>query len=118
MPSPSNPERQRSYQIRDKTKTVTRRKNWLFVKPGDILNACVKCIGLKPGEAIERICQIRVTDVRREKLSLMLNRKYGDNEAKLEGFPAMYGDQFVYMFCKHMGGNQDQLVTRIEFEYV
>lgn len=105
-------------QIRNKTKTVTRRKKWLFVKSGEILNACVKCMGLKPGETIERICQIRVTDVRREKLSLMLNRKYGDNEAKLEGFPAMYGDQFVYMFCDHMGGKPDQEVTRIEFEYV
>lgn len=105
-------------QIRDKTKTVTRRKNWLFVNKGDILNACVKCMGLKPGETIERICQIRVTDVRREKLSAMRILRYGDKEAILEGFPELSGREFVRMFCDHMGGKPDQEVTRIEFEYV
>jgi len=105
-------------QIRDKSKTVTRRKNWLFVKPGDILNACVKCMGLKPDEKIERICQIRVTNVRREKLSAMRILRYGDKEAILEGFPELSGREFVRMFCDHMGGKPDQEVTRIEFEYV
>ncbi len=105
-------------QIRDKTKTVTRRKKWLFVKPGDILNACVKCMGLKPGEKIEHICQIRVTNVRREKLSAMCILRYGDKEAILEGFPEFSGREFVRMFCDDMGGDKHQEVTRIEFEYV
>jgi len=39
-------------QIRNKTKTVTRRDGWLFLKPGDIVQACVKCQGLKKGEKI------------------------------------------------------------------
>jgi len=105
-------------QIRNRTKTVTRRKGWKFLKPGDVLNACVKCMGLKPGEKIERLCQIRVMDVRRERLSLMGHRIYGKNEAAREGFPGMAGVAFVAMFCEHMGGSRDQFVTRIEFEYL
>ena len=105
-------------QIRDKTKTVTRRKGWTSLTPGTVLNACVKCMGLKPGEKIERICQIRVTDVRREKLSAMNILRYGDKEARLEGFPEFSGSEFVRMFCDHMGGDRHQMVTRIEFEYV
>ncbi|QDT07976.1 hypothetical protein K227x_64060 [Rubripirellula lacrimiformis] len=73
-------------QIRDKTKTVTRRKGWKFLKPGDILNGCVKCMGLRPGEKIERLGQIYVTDVRREPLNLIQ-----DGAAK-EGFPEMSAD--------------------------
>ena len=79
-------------QIRDRTKTVTRRKGWKFLKAGDILNACVKCMGLKPGEKIERLCQIEVTDVRVEPLDQMSSdREYGDADATAEGFPEMSG---------------------------
>lgn len=52
-------------QFRNRTKTVTRRAGWKFLKAGDILNGCVKCMGLRPGEKIERLGQIRVVDVRR-----------------------------------------------------
>lgn len=106
-------------QIRARTKTVTRRKGWTFLKPGDVLNACVKCMGLKPGEKIERICQIRVVSVRRESLQVLCDdRTYGRKEAKREGFPELRGHEFAQMFCQHMGGYFDQEVTRIEFEYV
>lgn len=106
-------------QFRDRTKTVTRRLGWKSLKPGDILCGCVKCMGLKPGESIERLGLIRVTDVRRETLSNMIsNRNYGLKEAKKEGFPDYCGPTFVAMFCKHMGGSHDQFVTRIEFEYL
>ena len=82
-------------QIRDRTKTVTRRKGWKFLKSGDVLNACVKCIGLKPGEKIERLGQIRVTEVRRESLYRMLDNLYGATESKAEGFPDKTGPEFV-----------------------
>lgn len=75
-------------------------------------------MGLKPGEKIERLGRIRVVSVSHEPLSLMDERKYGDREASLEGFPEMYGDSFVHMFCQHMGCDRDQIVTRIEFEYM
>jgi len=107
-------------QIRNQTKTVTRRKGWEFLKVGTILNACVKCMGLKPGEKIERICQIRVIDVERQPLDSMAfpNCEYGRDEARNEGFPELHGDAFVNMFCENMGGEPDQEITRIEFEYV
>ena len=100
-------------QIRDQTKTVTRRKGWKFLKAGDILNACVKCMGLKPGEKIERLGQIRVTDVRQERL-----RDMEESDCDREGFTEMDSFEFAEMFCQHMGGDHDQIVTRIEFEYL
>jgi hypothetical protein len=106
-------------QIRDRSKTVTRRRGWKFLQRGDILNACVKCQGLKRGEKIERICQIRVTGVRREMLAFMAsNPRYGKAESVKEGFPDLSGWQFVKMFCRHMNCDPYQKVTRIEFEYV
>lgn len=106
-------------QIRDRTKTVTRRKGWRFLKTGDLLNACVKCMGLKPGEKIERLALIRVTSVSQESLKVLReNRTYGRKEAKREGFPKMRGHEFALMFCRHFGGDLEQVVTRIEFEYV
>jgi hypothetical protein len=105
-------------QFRDRTKTVTRRLGWKFLKPGDVLCGCVKCMGLKPGEQIERLGMIRVVSVRREPLSAMSKTCYGDQEAIREGFPELTGFGFARMFCKHMGGDQKQIVTRIEFEYL
>lgn len=107
-------------QIRNKTKTVTRRLGWKFLKPGDVLNACVKCMGLKPGEKIERLGQIRIVSVRQELLARMaaLADDYGKTEAKQEGFPEMTGEQFVRMFCEHMKVKPTETVTRIEFEYL
>lgn len=105
-------------QIQNRTKTVTRRKGWKFLAAGDSLCACVKCMGLKPGEQIKRICMIKVVSVRREPLNLMCELHDGGcKEAAKEGFPHMDGNAFVEMFCRHMGGAPDQEVTRIEFEY-
>lgn len=105
-------------QFRNRTKTVTRRKGWQFLEAGDIVNGCVKCMGLKPGEKIERLGQIRIISVRRESLLKMANPAYGNIEAKREGFPELTGAGFVKMFCDHMGGDPDQEITRIEYEYV
>lgn len=107
-------------QIRNRTKTVTRRLGWKNLKRGQILNACVKCMGLKPGEQIERLGQIRVVSVRQEPLTtLVLDMKYGKSEAELEGFPEMTGLEFAAMFAGNMKVKDLQdCVTRIEFEYV
>jgi len=106
-------------QFRNRSKTVTRRKGWKFLKPGDVLNACVKCMGLKPGEKIERLGQIRVVDVREERLDLMIaNPEYGSQDATKEGFLELTGHDFVMMFCDHMRCLPADYVTRIEFEYV
>lgn len=103
-------------QIRHRAKTVTRRKGWRNLKPGEVLNACRKCMGLRPGEKIERLCQIRVVSVRREPLRAIIDE--GQRGADREGFPLCSPRRFVEIFCDHMGGTEDQIVTRIEFEYL
>jgi len=108
-------------QIRARTKTVTRRLGWRHLKSGETLNACVKCMGLKPGEQIERLCQIRVISARFEPLHRMItDAEYGNKEATLEGFPDMDGRQFVEMFCRHMRPKNlaATYVTRIHFQYI
>jgi len=113
-------------QFVDGSKDVTRRRGWAFLKPGDRLMACRKCMGLKRGEKIVHLGEIEVVSVRREKLYEMarigeISSKrigYGKTEAIREGFPHLSGDQFVTMFCNHMGGRPDQIITRIEFRRI
>ncbi len=99
-------------QIRDKSKTVTRRLGWLFLKAGDILNACEKCQGLGRGGKIKRLGQIRVTGVRLELLNAITA-----SDCKREGFPQMSPADFIEFFCDAMGCTPETIVTRIEFEY-
>lgn len=101
-------------QIRNKTKTVTRRLGWAFLKKGDVLNACVKCQGLKKGEHIEKICQIRVVSTGWEPLSDIITQE----EVTKEGFPDLSPAAFIAMFCKYMETYTWTLINRIEFEYV
>lgn len=106
-------------QIRNRTKTVTRRVNWRNLKPGTVLQGVVKCMGLRKGEPQEKLAVIVVTKVEREPLNLMsLAENYGDREAVKEGFPHLEGYQFVNMFAENMGVKQSDEVTRIEFRYV
>jgi len=100
-------------QIRNRTKTVTRRLGWLFLKRGDILNACEKCQGLKKGEKIKKIWQIRV--LRRNAIPLVPISKA---ECAREGFPGMKPLEFIEMFVKEMKCSRLSIVNRIEFEYL
>jgi hypothetical protein len=106
-------------QIRSRTKVVTRRLGWLHLKPGDRIAACRKCMGLKKGEKIERIAELRVVSVRQERLERMLDDGlYGMTECVNEGFPDMTVDDFVDFFCRsHKGVYPETPITRIEFEY-
>lgn len=52
-------------QMRDRTKTLTRRLGWYSLKPGDRVQAVVKGMGLKKGEKVERLCVIEVVSVHR-----------------------------------------------------
>ncbi len=110
-------------QIRDRTKDVTRRLNWLTLTPGQLLQGCKKCMGLKPGEQIEKIAVIRVVSVSREPLRRLLDDlDYGFKELEREGFaddPALcWPSAWVPWFCaSHKGCAPDTLVTRIEFAY-
>ena len=99
-------------QIRDKTKDVTRRLGWWFLKGGELVMACEKCQGLELGEKIIRIRPIRIVSSRGERLDAM--RK--DDVAR-EGF--LGGTEFfISMFCAEMKCKPRTLVNRIEFEYL
>ena len=100
-------------QVRDRTKDVTRRLGWGNLKPGERVQACVKCMGLKPGEKIERITVIECVSNHPECIAAIT-----PNDVKREGFPEMNPEQFVDMFCEHMRVDRSQVVNRIEFKYI
>ena len=101
-------------QIRNRTKTVTRRNGWWNVKPGEVLNACEKCQGLRKGEKIKVLCQIRVVNVTHTRLD-----RITQEDVAREGFPHLNPLQFVCLFMTtHKGCTPDTVVNRIEFEYV
>ncbi len=106
-------------QFMNRSKTVTRRVGWKNLKAGTHLMGCKKYQGIKPGEKLERLGEIRVTKVSRETLGKMAaDPGYGLKESRREGFPQMNGRGFVAMFCEHMKTKPSDTVTRIEFEYV
>lgn len=107
-------------QILAREKHVTRRLGWLRLKQNDCLSPVKKCMGLRPGEKIERLRgPLQVVSTRREPLNRMLqDLKYGKEECRKEGFPDMSPEEFVAFFCaSHKGCQPDTLLTRIEFDY-
>ena len=107
-------------QIVAQTKDVTRRLGWLTLREGQFVQPVKKCMGLKPGEKIEKIGgPLLAVDVRRERLgAMLLGAVYGLVECRREGFPEMTPEQFVEMFCRtHKGCTPDTVITRIEFTY-
>lgn len=55
----------------ERRKTVTRRKGWQFLKPGDRLTLCRKVQGRRKGEPLDRLAEVEVVSVRREQLRRM-----------------------------------------------
>ena len=100
-------------QIKNRTKTVTWRFGWNFLKPADVVNACEKCRGLEAGQKVNKLCQIRIIGVRKEPLNKITKR-----ECVLEGFPDMVPEDFISIFCDLNGCKPTETVNRIEFEYV
>ncbi len=103
-------------QMRNRTKTVTRRAGWLFLEADDIVNSCVKCQGLPKGSKVERICQILIIEARREPLDYI--EREGMAGTAAEGFPDLEPWEFVLMYCEAAGDGPKQTVTRIEFKFV
>lgn len=100
--------------VRDRTKTVTRRKGWQFAKPGDRITLCRKVMGRQPGEPLVRFAEVEVVSVRREHLADITPA-----EVALEGFPGMTPEDFVRVyFVIAQGMTVDDEVTRIEWRYV
>ena len=100
-------------QVRDRTKTVTRRLGWLFLKPGDRLTLCKKVMGRRRGEPLERIVDVEVVSVRREPIGAVTME-----DVIAEGFPGWTPGEFIDFFCSTFGVASDRLVTRIEFRYL
>jgi len=102
------------------TKDVTRRMGWENARAGDVLNAVEKGMGLKRGERMKVLGQIRLLDVRREPLDLIAtDLVYGRREVDREGFPKMGINEFVMFFCRtHAGCFPEREITRIEFEKI
>jgi hypothetical protein len=100
-------------QFKAKTKTVTRRLGWSTLKRGEHICAVEKAMGLKKGEKIKRLGVIYITSVRSEPLNSIT-----DEDCVREGFPELTPEQFVEMFSAHNNCSKDQIINRIEFEYI
>lgn len=106
-------------QMRNHTKDVTRRIGWWNLKPGDVVMAVEKGMGLKKGEKVKRIYPIEIVSVHGEFLhELILRPEYGKSELKREGFPQLLPNEFVEMFCKSHKCDVSAHVNRIEFKEV
>lgn len=88
--------------MRRREKTVTRRLGWDSLRPGQLLCAVEKGMGLKKGETVTRIGIVRVVSITKEPLTkLIYDQEYGLEEVRREGFHHMTPLEFVDMFCQH-----------------
>lgn len=100
-------------QFKSRTKTVTRRLGWWFLKPGDIVCGVEKGQGLKKGEKVKRLGLIRIKSTRPEPLNDITRE-----DVIREGFSGLTRMEFIVMFCQHNKCRMNTLVNRIEFEYL
>lgn len=122
--------------VLDKTKTVARRLGWWcdrngkrLIVPGDELTLVRKAMGRKPGEPLVRLAQVRVVDVRRERLdAITAVEVYREgvadevcdwHEATFpDDIDASLADAFVDWYCHVFKCGGDVKVTRVEWEYL
>jgi hypothetical protein len=100
-------------QFRARTKRVTRRFGWWFLRPGDVVNGVERAMGLKRGEKITSLGPIRIVSTRAEPLNAIT-----PEDVALEGFPDWTPEQFVSMLVGHYKVDPTKTVNRIEFEYI
>ncbi|HHS84311.1 MAG TPA: ASCH domain-containing protein [Gammaproteobacteria bacterium] len=99
-------------QFKARTKTVTRRFGWWFLKPGDMVCGVEKGMGLKKGEKINRLGVIEIVSIRTEPLNAITQE-----DVVREGFPDWTPDQFVKMLVDHYRVDPTKSVNRIEYRY-
>jgi hypothetical protein len=100
--------------VRRRAKTVTRRKGWAYLRPGERITLCRKVMGRKTGEPLVRIVDVEIVDVRREPL-----RDITAADVAREGFPELTPAAFVdRFFVQAQGISPDTVVTRIEWRYL
>lgn len=101
-------------QVRDRSKTVTRRTGWKMLKPGDKLTLCRKVMGRRPDEPLDRIVDVEVVSTDRVRLDAITPA-----DVTAEGFPEMTPAEFVKFFCaSHKECEPGSTVTRIEWRYL
>jgi hypothetical protein len=100
-------------QMRNRTKTVTRRFGWWFLKAGDRVRAVEKAMGLKKGEKIKPIYVIEIVSLRVERLCDIT-----ESDCTKEGFPLLTPNGFVDMMMKKFRCKLWEAVNRIEFREV
>ncbi|WP_280413759.1 hypothetical protein [Nocardia carnea] len=101
-------------QVRDRSKTVTRRVGWTMLRAGDRLTLCRKVMGRRRGEPLVRIVDVEVVSTRREPLDAITV-----DDVTAEGFPQMTTSDFVDFFCaSHRGCGPATEITRIEWRYL
>ena len=100
-------------QFKNRTKTVTRRFGWGFLRPGDVICGVEKAMGLRKGEKIKRLGMIRILSIRREPLHTITQE-----DLLREGFPDWEPEHFIHMICSHYGCHREVEINRIEFEYI
>jgi hypothetical protein len=98
-------------QIRNRSKDVTRRVGWVFLQPSEKLRAVDKSPRL--GEGYETLAIIRVVKIHSENLE-----RITQEDVVREGFPEMTREEFIEMFCETANCERNQVVQRIEFEYL
>lgn len=98
-------------QMYDETKTVTRRLGWWNLKPGDVVMAVEKGMGLKKGDKVVKIYPIEIIAAYPEPLHYITAQ-----EVVREGFPELSIREFMTMFMNsHKGCKPETMVNRIEF---
>lgn len=106
--------------VRERRKTVTRRKGWAMAEPGMRLDLCEKVMGRRKGEPLVRVARVVVVSARRERLDLLTTDPlYGVEEMAREGFPFLTPALFIHRYFTEAQGIQPyEEVTRIEWRYL
>ena len=100
-------------------KDVTRRFSWWDLQPQTKLMGVEKAMGLKKGEAMNRLGVILVVKATTEPLDAMIkDPEYGAEEMRREGYPFGMTDpaEFVHHMAKLAKKPIDAPVRRIEFK--
>ena len=100
-------------QFKARTKTVTRRLGWYFLKPGDIVRGVEKTQGLKLGEKLKPLGYIRILSTRQERIDAITQE-----DVTAEGFSNLTVAEFVAMLVAHYNVTPDRFFNRIEFEHL
>jgi len=101
-------------QVKNQSKTVTRRQGWKSLKAGTLLQPIIKGMGLKKGEKVKKIGGlIKVVSVTSVQIC-----EISKKDVINEGFPNFEPRQFIEMYCKANKVKPLDYCNRIVFEYI